>query len=442
MSTTDLAVHWSIGPEELLPWGQGNLSDDPQLIDPVQGEYGLAPTSPARGAGPNGLDMGACVPAGASISGEPTHTTWRTAATLTVGGPGIVAYRYRVNEEPWSAVRAIAEPIHLTALSDGSSFQVAVFGQDLTGRWQDTPTLSRPWTVDSTYRRLHINEVLAANRSVTWEGWLGGLVELYYDAPPGESLDLTGMGLTDRPDEPHRFTFPAGVVLMGQEYLVLPADAQDGLDGIHLGYGLDRDGQGLYLCDTDGTLLDAVEFGRQVEDCSIGRLGPERAWALTIPTFGQPNRPQATGPATHLRINEWFTHGHVRFEDDFIELFNASPLPVCLGGLAISDNPAGGLQGAAFEPLSFIGGGAYAAFDAVGRDAPGELNLRLSAEQGHIILFDNTGPLDWVLYGPQMADISQGRLQQPPGLYGFFELPTPGAANPEPLSAWTQTLPL
>ncbi len=442
VSTTDLAVHWSIGPEELLPWGQGNLSDDPQLIDPVQGEYGLAPTSPARGAGPNGLDMGACVPAGASISGEPTHTTWRTAATLTVGGPGIVAYRYRVNEEPWSAVRAITEPIHLTALSDGSSFQAAVLAQDLTGRWQDTPTLSRPWTVDSTYRRLHINEVLAANRSVTWEGWIGDLVELYYDAPPGESLDLTGMGLTDRPDEPHRFTFPAGVVLMGQEYLVLPADAQDGLDGIHLGYGLDRDGQGLYLCDTDGTLLDAVEFGRQVEDCSIGRLGPEGAWALTIPTFGQPNRPQATGPASHLRINEWFTHGHVRFEDDFIELFNASPLPVCLGGLAISDNPAGGLQGAAFEPLSFIGGGAYAAFDAVGRDAPGELNLRLSAEQGHIILFDNTGPLDWVLYGPQMADISQGRLQQPPGLYGFFELPTPGAANPEPLSAWTQTLPL
>ena len=45
----------------------------------------------ARGSGFNGVDMGAMIPSGASISGEPAPTTWRTSAMLTVGGPDLRA---------------------------------------------------------------------------------------------------------------------------------------------------------------------------------------------------------------------------------------------------------------------------------------------------------------------------------------------------------------
>ena len=41
--------------------------------------------------------MGADVPAGAAIGGVPTSPTYSTSATLIVGGPEIVAYRYRLN---------------------------------------------------------------------------------------------------------------------------------------------------------------------------------------------------------------------------------------------------------------------------------------------------------------------------------------------------------
>ena len=96
--TTDLTVHHSIlaGPDYRTN-GMGNLALDPRLVNTladtitaatVKDDLRLRAGSPAIGMGPNGLDMGAFVPAGVSISGEPRSPTFHTSATLTVGGPG------------------------------------------------------------------------------------------------------------------------------------------------------------------------------------------------------------------------------------------------------------------------------------------------------------------------------------------------------------------
>ena len=84
-------------PGTILDLGSGNFAGDPALVDTVS-DFRLRPGSPAIGTGPNGLDMGAHVPAGASISGEPATITAATAATLTVAGPGITHYRFRLND--------------------------------------------------------------------------------------------------------------------------------------------------------------------------------------------------------------------------------------------------------------------------------------------------------------------------------------------------------
>jgi hypothetical protein len=68
--------------------GEGNTTEDPLFVgyqpdldpasvtpDNIASLFALQPGSPARGTGPNGLDMGALVPAGASISGEPFGAT-------------------------------------------------------------------------------------------------------------------------------------------------------------------------------------------------------------------------------------------------------------------------------------------------------------------------------------------------------------------------------
>src|SRR6185436_16811719 len=127
----------------------------------IKSNLALLAGSPAIGTGPNGLDRGALVPGGASISGEPSGTTTNTSATLTVGGPGIYAYRWKLNEGPWSAEVPLtnnflitaamfsnAIPIALSGLSNGT-YTVSVIGKNSAGFWQDTnsATTSKTWTV-------------------------------------------------------------------------------------------------------------------------------------------------------------------------------------------------------------------------------------------------------------------------------------------------------
>ena len=153
--------------------GTGNLTGDPMFagrngIDEsnIRQKLALQAGSPCIGTGPNGLDMGALVPAGASISGEPSGSTSETKASLTIAGPGIWSYRWRLNSGPWSEEISLvpqaiwdgarltdtmfddAPPIELSGLADGI-YTVEVLGRNSAGDWQETPTSSDAWTVQT-----------------------------------------------------------------------------------------------------------------------------------------------------------------------------------------------------------------------------------------------------------------------------------------------------
>jgi len=138
--------------KDLNGLGTGNLDVDPKFVNP-ENDFHLLPDSPVRGMGPNGLDMGAFVPAGASISGEPAAVTDLTSALLTVGGPGITQYQYSVNsaEGPWNGDYSIetSPSIGLDNLVDGQTVTVYVKGKNSAGRWQTNPdfTTSKTWSV-------------------------------------------------------------------------------------------------------------------------------------------------------------------------------------------------------------------------------------------------------------------------------------------------------
>ena len=83
--------------------GTGSFTGLPLFADPDNGDFSLLPGSPALNAGPLGDDLGALVSDQIRITGEPPAFTTSTSATLTVGGPGLFGYRYRVNDGPWSA---------------------------------------------------------------------------------------------------------------------------------------------------------------------------------------------------------------------------------------------------------------------------------------------------------------------------------------------------
>ena len=147
-----ITVNRCIISKDLHSLGMGNLDVDPKFVDPGN-DFHLQPVSPARGKGPNGLDMGRWVPEGASISGEPDTISSQTTIALTIDGPGITDYEYSVNNPagPWSGVFAIAEnpKINLTNLKNGESYTVYVKGKNSAGRWQTNPEYasSRTWMV-------------------------------------------------------------------------------------------------------------------------------------------------------------------------------------------------------------------------------------------------------------------------------------------------------
>jgi len=465
-----LPVSWT-GP------GAGNSTADPLLVRlPEVAEatfstweeaqvmwqwFSLQPGSPARGAGSGGRDLGGVIPAGVSLSGEPAGTTRRTSALLSVGinrtgagmpasgfpdGSGYTHYRWRLDGGAWSAETPMAEPLALDGLAEGPH-QVAVVGNSDAGVYQDDPelgtnavvTLSRVWTVDSAYVEppapptIRLNEILAGNNGiVTALGTTPDMIELHnYGAEP---VDLMGMGLSDNADEPYKFTFGVPTVVPAGGLLVLWAD--DPVPGPVLctGFKLKQAGDDLVLTDSaarGGGVLDAVQFGVQVADLSLGRLA-EDVWGLCSPTFGAANRPQRTGDPRALRINEWLADAQFSARSDFVELYNADVLPVALGGLHWSD-AAGALARHQIAPLSFVAGKGCVPFiaDADPEQGPDHLSFKLAPDVGLILLLSaDLELIDAVNYGAQRTDVSEGRSPNGGTAFTAFEQPSPGGGNP------------
>ena len=437
--STQLEVTQSIIPSEWHNLGTGNIDADPLFVD-EQGDFRLKHDSKAIGAGPWGLDMGALVPAGAAISGEPDPITYRINAVLTVGGPGITNYKYSLNNPtgPWSEELSVDEPIELDGLLNNNSYTVYVIGKNFAGVWQsqDNPTTSKTWTINTSHSEFVINEILANTNEPDPD-----LIELYYDGP--EPLDLTGMSLTDDPAVPRKFIFNSlsltTTTMQRGDYMILYGDQITNTKN-HVGFALHKDSEGLYLYDMPANgnrLIDSIEFGPQIQNYSIGRDSYDRTWKLNKPTFGLPNIAAPLGDPDKLKINEWLAGESVLFADDFIELYNPSPLPVELSGLYLTDNPVTQPDKHMLAPLSFIAAKGFSVFKANEGAGSSDVNFKLSADGEIIGLFNKQlNLIDQVFYGPQTTDVSQGRVPDGSSNYEFFTLPTPGVANT--LSSSTQ----
>ncbi|MBN2505696.1 MAG: lamin tail domain-containing protein [Verrucomicrobia bacterium] len=412
--------------------GTGNSRLDPRFVNPT-GDFQLRSDSPARGTGPNGLDMGAYVPAGPTLTGEPLSPTPATTATLTVAGPGITDYQYRVNDGVYQPETSVTNPIVLTGLTNGV-YTVYVVGKTSAGVWQDLalPTASRTWSVSATASGLWINELLARNETIAIQGEHPDLVELVNRG--SQPVDLKDFSLTDDLQDPRQFTFPPGTVLGPGKYLVLYADNENTPPGLHLGFGLAQDGDALHLFSPQGQRLDFVVFGLQVADLSVGRR-ENGEWGLTRPTFGEANVAVPVGAADVLRINEWLAAGPSAGTPDFIELYNPNTAPAALGGLYLTDAPETCQNLHAIAPLSYINAGGYALFLADNNpDAgPSHLGFALAAEHGLIgLLAPDLAAIDVIAYGPQTNSIAMGRSPNGTTNVTFFATATPGSPNPAP----------
>lgn len=373
----------------------------------------------------------------ATLAGVPRSPTPLRHATLRIGGESVTHYRFRLNGGDWSATSPISQPIELSDLPDDSTNVVEALGQSAEGTWQAQPTLSSSWVVRTAWPGVRLNELLARNdNGVPHEATFPDMIELFNEG--AQAVDLAGLRLTDDAARPGKFSLPARALEPG-EYLVLYANNPDGTSGLHTGFALDQAGEGLYLfdrVDRGGALLDAVEFGPQLANRSIGRIDGGD-WTLTSPSFGAGNVAAELGDPGVLRINEWLADGRLLVPTDFIELHNPGGTPVALGGLLLTDNLIGNPARHVIPRLTFLAPGGYFAFVADGdADAgPDHLGFRLAREQGEIGLLAGGGYLlDSVFYGAQQPDVSEGRTPNGGDTFQWYFQPTPGAANPETIS--------
>ena len=381
---------------------------------PGEGNIEAIPAA-AAGMGLFGGDIG---PGGGRLllAGAPVSPTPNRDEAITVWGPGLSHYRHRVDGREFGAPKPIAEPLILSIAAEGQ-YTLEVIGRDVAGEWMSSPH-AMTWAVSDEASPLLISEVMAVG---------GDWVEIRNRSR--FSVNLSGMSLTDDPASSTKFVFPDGAELETGGLLVVAAENREA-PGWSLGFSLGDGGESVVLFDLPargGRLLDAVVFGPQISGHSIARL--PGGWALASPSPGKPNRPAPVGTASALRINEWLARGSGPGNEDFVELFNNSPLPVALRDLSLTDRPLRRTSHRLFPALSFIGAGEAVAFRAGG--GARQLGFQLSSDQGLIALFDADGAMiDQVWYAPQTPGVSMGRV--PDGAAGIeaLSLPSPGSLNP------------
>ncbi len=84
-----------------------------------------------------------------SASGSPSSPTASTSATLTVSSTDVVAYKYKLDNDPYSAETNPSTPITLSSLSEGSH-TISIIGKDVAGNWQSEGSATTyTWIVTS-----------------------------------------------------------------------------------------------------------------------------------------------------------------------------------------------------------------------------------------------------------------------------------------------------
>ena len=270
---------------------------------------------------------------------------------------------------------------------------------------------------------VRLNEIMATNfNSVANSGTYPEWIELH-NAGPGD-VALDGWSLTDDSD-PRKFAFPAGTTIGAGDFLVVWCDATTNTTpGFHTGFSLRPGGHHVHLYDAATNLMDAIGFGLQIPNYSIGRVGED--WVLNTPTPHAANVAAELASPTNLVINEWLANA-LPGQPDWIELFNPAALPVPLRSCWLTTTTAI----YQITSLSFVGAGGFAQLFADENAGADHLDFKLSAAGETLSLFDPLATLvDRVTYSNAVEGVSRGRL--PDGsanIVNFVGTASPGGPN-------------
>ncbi len=284
-----------------------------------------------------------------------------------------------------------------------------------------------------------LNELMASN-SHTVADEQGDYDDWIEVANAGASpIDLTGLGLVDHMDGSEEFAFPDTVLGPG-EYIVVWADDEPDEGDLHAPFKLDADGEDVYLLD-GSVIVDQVTFPAMGADQSFGRWpdGTGGWQLLAQATPGAENQNTEEPEVIVLFINEFMALNETLIQDeagqyeDWVEIYNPGPDDVEMGGLYLTDDLTQTTHWTFPDTTLSAAGFLLVWCDNDPEDGPLHTNFRLSGDGEEIGLFGRLAAgnpeIDSYVFGPQTADISEGRLTDGGLSWVFFNAPTPGHSN-------------
>lgn len=156
---------------------------------------------------------------------------------------------------------------------------------------------------------IFINEILASNTFSHLDPVSKNFIdciELYNNSD--FEVDLNGMYLTDKLDNPRKWQFTHPTILPAKGYLVIYATGNE--NGRTANFKLSKSGESLGLYSNSGKLIDSVTFPKQVTDHSYGRYpdGDASFYYFAEPSIGSTNKSDTT--RQHTQLNPpWFSGG-------------------------------------------------------------------------------------------------------------------------------------
>ena|SRR5690554_3517892 len=264
------------------------------------------------------------------------------------------------------------------------------------------------------FGKLVINEVMPANKTTAADpfGEFDDWVEIYNSTD--EAINMEGYFLSDSHGNKTKFTFP-NVEIQPNDFLIVWCDGQPEQGDLHASFRLSASGEKVGLFNPDTVALDYVRWGPTPDDISVGRFpnghGP---YSRLIPTFDSHN---TNSVGLGVVINEYQAINESTAQDqwgaygDWVELYNNSPEPIDLTGYFLSDkvkNPTlFQFPDTIIQPDSYI----IVWCDKEIMDPGLHAFFKLGAAGDEILLSNpDTATVDFVSFGPQIPDDSEGRF--------------------------------
>ena len=267
-----------------------------------------------------------------------------------------------------------------------------------------------------------ISEIMADNESayIDGNGNYPDFVELYNSS--GQTVDISGWGLSDDLNRLHRYVVPDGTqIAPGGYYVINCAKDTEDCAPFNIKNGVDH----IYLSDKDGYILEEEGPLGMLEDQSMSFYPGSKA---RVNTFNiSPGYPNTFSGAFHYALKSqpvlpylsiWEAFPGDESKKGWVEIRNNGENEINLNGFSISDETPGE-NTFTFSDQSLSPGSIFLV-------KPG-FELRKSA--GLFLRNADGVILDCVTFGGIPAGYSRGREEGGSAAWLLFKNPTPGAAN-------------